>query len=64
MPKIDRAHKNNLTPQISEESHLREIFYRTLIFQQSGVICICRHVGRHTLALEHGGQNYLLLICC
>ena len=32
MPKIDRAHKNYLTPEIWEEKHLREIFYGTLIF--------------------------------
>ena len=36
MPKIDRAHKTYLTPEIREEKHLREIFYGTLIFQQSG----------------------------
>ena len=40
MPKIDRAHKNSLTPEIWEENHLREIFYGTLIFQQSSMICI------------------------
>ena len=34
MPKIDRAHKNYLTPEIQEGTHLREIFYGTLIFQQ------------------------------
>ena len=50
-PKIDRAHKNYLTPEIWEETHLREIFYGTLIFQQSSVICIGRHVGGHTLSL-------------
>ena len=32
MPKIDRAHTNNLPPEIWEETHLREIFYGTLIF--------------------------------
>ena len=64
MPKIDRAHKNDLTPEIWEETHLREIFYGTLIFQQSSMICIGRHVGGHTLALQHGGQNYFLLISC
>ena len=53
MPKIDRAHKNYLTPEILEDTHLREIFYGTLIFQQSRMICIGRH---------HGGQNYFLLI--
>ena len=64
MPKIDRAHKNYLTAEIWEETHLREIFYGTLIFQQSSMICIGRHVGGHTLALQHGGQNYFLLISC
>ena len=30
--------------------HLREIFYCTLIFQQSStMVCIGRHVGGHTL---------------
>ena len=52
MPKIDRAHKNYLTPEIWEETHLREIFYGTLIFQQSSMICIGRHVGGHTLPLQ------------
>ena len=64
MPKIDRAHKNYLTPEIWGETHLREIFYGTLTFQQSSMICIGRHVGGHTLALQHGGQNYFLLISC
>ena len=64
MPKIDRAHKNYLTAEIWEETLLRETFYGTLIFQQSSMICIGRHVGGHTLALQHGGQNYFLLISC
>ena len=34
---------------------LREKFYGTLIFQQSSMICIDRHVGGHTLALQRGG---------
>ena len=38
MPKIDRAHKNYLTPEILKEMHLREIFYGTLIFQGSSII--------------------------
>ena len=54
MPKIDRAVK----------MHLREIFYGTLIFQQSSMICIGRHVGGHTVALQYGRQNYFLLISC
>ena len=64
MPKIDRAHKNYLTPDISEQTHLTEIFSGTLIFQESGMICIGHHVGGHSLALQHGGQYYFLLISC
>ena len=62
MPKIDRAHKSYLTPEILAEMHLREIFYGTLIFHQSGMICIGHHVGGHTFGLQHGGQNYFMLI--
>ena len=40
--------------------HLREIFYGNLIFQQSSMICLDRHVGGHTLALQHSGRNLLL----
>ena len=28
------------------------------------MICIGRHVGGHTLAHQHGRQNYFLLISC
>ena len=38
MPKIDRAHKNYLTTNIWEETHVREIFYGTFIFQQIKVV--------------------------
>ena len=38
---------------------LREIFYGTLIFQQSSMICLDHHVGGHTLALQHSGRNLL-----
>ena len=59
MPKIDGGHKKyHLTPEIWEETHLREIFYGALIFQQSSMICIGRHVEGHTLALQDGDQNY------
>ena len=51
-----------ILPLIWKETHLREIFYGTLIFQQSSMICIGRHVGGLTLALQHGGQNYFLFI--
>ena len=61
LSKIDRAHKNYLTPKIWEETHLREIFYGTLIFQQSSMICIGRHVGGHILPLQHGGHNYFCI---
>ena len=64
MTKIDRVCKNYLTPKIWEETHLRETIYGTLIFQQSSMICIGRHVGGHTPALQHGGQNYFLLVSC
>ena len=66
LPKIDRARKNYGTPEIWEEAHSREIIniYGTLIFQQSSMICIGRHVGGHTLALQHGSQNYFYLISC
>ena len=64
MPKIDGAHKNYLSPKLWKKTHLREIFYGTLIFQQSSIVCIGRHVWGHTLALPHGGQNYFLLISC
>ena len=64
MPKLDRAHKNYLIPAIWEETHLRERLYGTLIFQQSSMICIGRHVGGHTLALQHGGESYFLRRSC
>ena len=69
MPKIDRAHKNYLTSEIWKETHLRETFYGTLIFQQSSMICIGRHVGGHTLALQHlalqhGGQKHFFIVSC
>ena len=50
------AHKNYLTPEIWQETHLRETFFGTLIFQQSSVICIGRYIRWHTLVLQHGGQ--------
>ena len=64
MTKIDTAHKNYLTPEIWEETHLRGIFYGTLIFQQSSMISIARHVGGHSLALQHDDQNYFWLVFC
>ena len=66
MPKIDKVHKSYLIPEIWEETHLRETYYGTLIFQQStcSMICIGCHVGGHTLTLQHGGQNYFLLVSC
>ena len=49
MPKIYGGHKNCLTRENWEETHLRETFYGTLIFQQSSMICIGRHVGAYLL---------------
>ena len=57
------AHKNYLTPEIWQETHLRETFFGTLIFQQSSVICIGRYIRWHTLVLQHGGQKKLLFAC-
>ena len=68
LPKIDITHKNYLTAEIWEETHLKEILYGTLICQQSIMICIGCHAGGHALiasnALQRGGQNYFLLISC
>ena len=62
MPKIDRARKNYLTSEIWEETHLREIFFCTLIFKQSSMICLIgRHVGGLTFAFQHGGQTTFCL---
>ena len=38
LPKIDRTHKNYFTPEIWEETHWKEIFYGTLILQQSIIL--------------------------
>ena len=65
MPKFDRADKNYLST-LSFNRNLRgnafkEIFYGTLIFQKSSMICIGRHVGGHSLALQDGRQNYFCI---
>ena len=64
MPKLTEHIKIILQFEICQETHLRETFYDTLIFQQSSMICIGHHVGGHTLAPQHGGQNYFWLISC
>ena len=51
MPEIDGAHKNYLTPEIWEEMYLREIFYGTLIFQQSSMICLPSNMAANTTFL-------------
>ena len=38
MPKIDKVHKSYLTPEIWEETHLREIFYGTWCFNKVHVV--------------------------
>ena len=35
-----------------------------VLYNKVSMICIGRHVGGHALALQHGGQNYFLLISC
>ena len=59
MPKIDKVHKNYLTPEIWGEMYLRDIFCRTSTFQQSSMICLtwpcwnwsettfCLHLVKH-----------------
>ena len=44
------------------DAKFKEDIYYTLIFQQSSIICIGRHVGGHALALQQRGQNYFLLV--
>ena len=55
--------KNWRSTKIWQETHLRETFFGTLIFQQSSVICIGRYIRWHTLVLQHGGQKKLLFVC-
>ena len=64
MRKIDRAHKNYLKPENLRVNafNLRKIPYGTLVFQQNSMICIGRHVEGQAFALQHGGQNYFLLV--
>ena len=57
MPKIDKAHKNYLTPEIWGEMYLRDIFCRTSTFQQSSMICI-------DLTMLELKRNYFLLASC
>ena len=54
MPKIDRAHKNK-----SYTKHMKgkAYFIALLTFKQSSIICTGCHIGGHTIALQHGGQN-------
>ena len=56
----DRARKNYLTPQIWKKTLLREIFIALWFFQQSCMICVGHHVGRHTLALQTSFYLYLV----
>ena len=62
MPKIDRAHENYLTPKIWE-THLREIFYGTLIFEQSSIISIGHYSGGHTSSCPPTWRPKLLFAC-
>ena len=49
----------NLTREILEETYVTEIFYDTLIFQQSSMIVLAA-----MLEGSSGGQNYFFLISC
>ena len=45
MTKIDMEHIKIILPQNLRGNTIKEIFYGTLIFQQSSMICIGRHIG-------------------
>ena len=45
-------------------SYRRRRYFVLLALNWSIMICIGHHVGGHTLALQHGGRNYFLLISC
>ena len=61
-PNIDRCH---LTSEIWEETHLKELFYGTLIFQQNSMICIDLYLYDYILAFQHGGRNNVhAQMCC
>ena len=65
MLEIDGAHKNYLTPEIWEKTFFRgDILWHFDFSKNFSMICIGRHVEWHTLALQRGGQTYLLLISC
>ena len=64
MPKIDRAHKNYLTPKILEETHSREIFYGTLIFQQSGIILLPSNMAAKTTFCLHLVKRLIVMLRC
>ena len=57
MTTIDRAHKKYLTRETWEETHLSEIFYGTLIFQQSSMIFI----GRANRFFKSKSYNFLFI---
>ena len=40
MPKIDRAHKSHLTPEIWEETHLREVFFNKVAWYDLLLYCL------------------------
>ena len=60
--KIDRAHKNYVTPEIWEEMHLREIFLWHFDFSTK-YYGICRHVGGHTQSCPPTWLPKLLFAC-
>ena len=58
-----RLTKIILQPKIGEETHLSEIFYDTLIFQQSGIISAAMLEGI-LLASNMAAKTTFLLISC
>ena len=67
MPKIIRAHKNYLTPEIWEETHLREIFYGTLIFQQSSILegmLLPSNMAAKTTSCLYLVQRFIVTLRC
>ena len=53
IPKIDRARKNYLTPEIWEESHLREIFYGTLPCWRAAKTTFCLYLVKLLIGYAH-----------
>ena len=62
MTKIDRAHKNYVTPEIWEETHLREIFYGTLIFNK--VVLVLAAMAARTTFCSYLVKHLIVTLRC